>query len=681
MCGIAGCVALRPGLPPPSVEDLTAMAGALRHRGPDEFGLYRDARAGLAHARLSIIDLATGQQPLANEDSSLWVVFNGEIFNYLELREELAALGHRFRTRSDTEVIVHAYEAWGEGAFERFSGQFAVALWDARRGRLVLARDRLGVRPLYLCEHEGRLWFASEVKAIFAGAPGFPRALDPVGLAETFTFWTVVPPQSVFRGVSELEPGHVRTWEGGAWHDRAFWTPSYPAGPGEGFRGSLEEATERVGAALEQAVRVRMLRADVPVGSYLSGGLDSSLVAALGRRVKGDRFLTFSIRFEDAEYDETPFQRAVVDRIGSEHREVLVRRRDIAAVFPEVVAHAERPLLRTAPAPLFLLSRLVRDSGIKVVLTGEGADEMFAGYDLFREGKVRRFWGRRPGSTLRPRLLQRLYPYLARSPMAQRRMAEEFFGRSREQWASPGFAHQTRWGPAAALQCLFADDLRQEARSVDVVGRLLASLPPAFPAWTPLAQDQYLETRTLLSGYLLASQGDRMLMANSVEGRFPFLDTELVELANALPPSYKLCGLDEKHVLKRAALGLVPDEVVRRTKQPYRAPDALCFVGPEAPAWVAEVMSPSSVRSAGLFSVEGVDRLWRKCQASADAPLSNADNMALVGVLSTGLLHEQLVRRGPERAAGVRFRTYVDRLRDPLSGRDGIEDHAENRPT
>jgi asparagine synthase (glutamine-hydrolysing) len=684
MCGIAGCVALRPDTPPPAIEDLTAMAGALRHRGPDEFGLYRDGRAGLAHARLSIIDLATGQQPLANEDGSLWVVFNGEIFNYLELREELAALGHRFRTRSDTEVIVHAYEAWGEGAFERFNGQFAVALWDAERGSLVLARDRLGVRPLYLCEHGGRLWFASEVKAIFAGAPGIPRALDPAGLAETFTFWTVVAPQSVFRGVCELEPGHVRTWSGGAWRERAFWSPRYPTGPTEGFRGSLAEAVERVGAALEQAVRLRMLRADVPVAAYLSGGLDSSLVAALGRRVQGEQFLTFSLRFEDAEYDETPYQRAVVARIGSDHREVMVRRRDIAAVFPEVVAHAERPLLRTAPAPLFLLSRLVRDSGIKVVLTGEGADEMFAGYDLFREGKVRRFWGRRPGSPCRPRLLERLYPYLARSPVAQQGMAREFFGRSGERWASPGFAHQTRWEPAAALQRLFAEELRKEARSANVVGRLLAALPADFPRWTHLAQDQYLETRTLLSGYLLASQGDRMLMAHSVEGRFPFLDAEVVELANSLPPFYKLRGLDEKHVLKKAARGLVPDEVVRRAKQPYRAPDALSFVGPDAPAWVADVLSARAVEETGVFTAEGVGRLWRKCLASGGgSQLSNADNMALVGLISTGLLHEQLVRRAPARATALPFRTRIDRLGDPAAGRDGLRlaGEGENRST
>ena len=204
MCGIAGILALRDAAPPPALADLEAMVGAIRHRGPDEFGLYRDRRAGLGHARLSIIDLATGQQPLANEDETLWIAFNGEVFNYVELREELVALGHRFRTRSDTEVIVHAYEAWGEAAFARFNGQFAVALWDAARERLVLARDRLGVRPLYLCEHGGRLFFASEVKAIFAADPAIPRAFDPAGLAETFTFWTTVAPRTPFAGVTEL---------------------------------------------------------------------------------------------------------------------------------------------------------------------------------------------------------------------------------------------------------------------------------------------------------------------------------------------------------------------------------------------------------------------------------------------------------------------------------------------
>jgi asparagine synthase (glutamine-hydrolysing) len=666
VCGIAGVVALRDGLPPPALPELEAMVSSLRHRGPDAFGLYRDARAGLGHARLSIIDLVTGQQPMCNERGTLWIVFNGEIFNYVELRSELLARGHAFRSRSDTEVIIHAFEAWGEGAFERFNGQFAIALWDSESRTLTLARDRLGVRPMYLCEHGGRLWFASEVKAIFAGDPSIPRALDPVGLAETFTFWSTVAPQSVFQGITELEPGHVRTVSSRGTEDHAFWTPAYPTDGQVGSPVSIDEAAERVRAAIEEAVRLRMLRADVPVGSYLSGGLDSSIIAALGRRAKGDRFCTFSFRFEEPEYDETPFQRAMATFIESDHREITVRRRDIADVFPDVVLHAERPLLRTAPAPLFLLSRLVRDSGIKVVLTGEGADEMFAGYDLFREGKVRRFWGRQPTSTLRPRLLRRLYPYLARSPVAQQAMAAAFFGQGLEGWAEPGFAHRIRWQSAAALQRLFTADLHRRARDANVVDRLLTSLPAEFRRWSFLAQDQYLEVRTLLSGYVLSSQGDRMLMAHSAEGRYPFLDTGVTELANSLPGSAKLHGLDEKHVLKRIARGLVPDEILRRPKQPLRAPDALSFVGTRTPAWVAETTSERVVADAGVFDPRAVAQLWRKCRrAVSGEQFSNADNMALVGVLSTGLLHEQFIRRQPAASSPVEFQTSVDRVRVP----------------
>jgi asparagine synthase (glutamine-hydrolysing) len=352
----------------------------------------------------------------------------------------------------------------------------------------------------------------------------------------------------------------------------------------------------------------------------------------------------------------------MVERLGSDHHELVVLRRDIADVFPAVVAHAERPILRTAPAPMFLLSRLVREHGIKVVLTGEGADEMFAGYDIFREGRVRRFWGREPGSTVRPQLLGRLYPYLQRSPVAQASMARSFFGRDLEQWRDPGFAHGPRWRSTAAIQRLFSPELRAAIEDTDVVADLLAQRPAAFAAWTPLAQDQYLEVRTLMTGYILSSQGDRMLMANSVEGRFPFLDTRVVELADAMPAADKLSGLDEKHVLKRAAAGLVPDSIIGRSKQPYRAPDAVAFIGPDAPDWVAEVMRPSTIRAAGVFDPDGVDRLWRKCLATHDVnDLSNGDNMALVGILSTGLLHETFIADRTDRQEHMVFDIDIDR--------------------
>ena len=648
MCGIAGIVSLG-AAPAPSREALLSMAGALTHRGPDEHGLYRDAAAGLAHTRLSIIDLASGQQPMSDALRTTWIVFNGEIFNYLELRAELAALGHRFRTRSDTEVILQAWHAWGERAFERFNGQWAVALWDSMARRLVLARDPTGICPLYLCEHGGRLHFASEVKAIFAANPSIPRAFDPLGIEQTFTFWSVVPPQSVFKGIEELRPGHLRTYQGGSFREKAFYIPTYG-----GFRGSMQEATESVRSAVEDATRLRMLRADVPVGSYLSGGLDSSYVAALGRKYAGEKFQTFSLRFEDAEYDETSYQRLMAQKLGAEHHEVVVSRADIAAAFPDVIAQAERPILRTAPAPLYLLSKLVRRHGIKVVLTGEGADEMFGGYDLFREGKVRRFWGRQPGSARRARLLERLYPYLARSPVAQQAMARQFFGRNLAAHREPGFAHDTRWHTTGALKRLLSPAMRSGR---DPVAELLADLPEPFAGWTPLAQDQYLEKRTLLAGYLLSSQGDRMLMAHSIEGRFPFLDANVIALANSLPDAYKLRVLDEKHVLKRAAADTVPAEILARKKQPYRAPDAAALIDA---TYLDELLCAPALRDAGVFEPQPVLQLLRKCRARSDGQFSNADNMALTGILSTQLLHRQLISDRPAIRTNIQPKTDVD---------------------
>lgn len=621
------------------------MARALHHRGPDSAGIYRDPSCGLAHTRLAILDAAGGAQPMRDEINDARIVFNGELFNHAELRNELAAVGHRFRTRSDTEVVLRALVAWGSGALARFNGQFALALWSPHEQTLLLARDRLGVRPLHIAEHGGRVYFASEVKAIFAADRTLPRAIDPAALVETFTFWTVLAPRSMFRGVEELPPGHVRVYTPDGVRERTYWEPSFPPAGGE-VTGSLSAAAEALHAALFRATSRQLTCTDVPVGCYLSGGLDSSLIAALANRAHGGGLRTFSLRFSDAELDEGEHQRAMVSELGTEHTEVVVSRADVAAVFPEVIRHVERPLLRAAPAPMLLLARCVREAGIKVVLTGEGADEMLAGYDLFREARVRRFWAREPGSERRPRLLERLYPYLARSPVAGRAMAHAFFARGLERPDAPEFAHGPRWRAAAALQRLLLPALRGEAaRAGDPVTRLVATLPPAFSSWDPLARDQYLEIRTLLSGYLLASQGDRVAMASAVEGRFPYLDPEVVELASVLPANYKLRGLDEKHVLKRAAAGLVPPAILRRPKQPYRAPDAAAFCAEPAPRWIAEVLDPAAIREAGIFDPEAVALLWTKCRAQDGVALSNADNMALTGVLSTQLLHRELIAR------------------------------------
>lgn len=646
MCGVGAIVQWRDSAPGVRREALLAMGASLAHRGPDGMGIYRRGPVGLVHTRLAIVDLAGGAQPLANEASDVWVAFNGEIFNHLELRAELEALGHRFTTRSDTEVIVHAWESWREEAFERFNGQWAVVLFDERSNEVVLSRDRLGVRPLHWAEHEGCLFVASEAKAIFAAAPSFPRRIDPASVAEALTFWAPPSPRTMYVGIDEVPAGttrihrlgeatvstqEVRTY-------RPTFSPSVAA-----FDGDLAAATAAVGAALEEAVRLRITRADVPVASYLSGGLDSTLVSALAQRVTGGRLRTFSIRFADASYDEGTFQEEAVRALATQHEAVVVDDRAIAEVFPTVVAHTEKTLLRTAPAPLFLLSQHVRRAGVKVVLTGEGADEMFAGYDLFREAKVRRFWARHPASTLRPKLLERLYPYLQRSPNAQRAMARAFFGRDLERANEADFAHGPRWSSGAALLRLLGGDARHEAQSrARTAADVVATLPAESANWPRLSRDQLLEIETLLTPYILCSQGDRMLMANSVEGRFPFLDADVMALAHRLPADYKLRMLDEKHVLKRLARGLVPPMVVDRKKQPYRAPNAAAFLRGEGPEWLRTVTSERALVEVGIFDVEGVTALVEKLRAafsrSRDFVPSNADDMAIVAVVSTQIL-------------------------------------------
>ncbi|MBL8602488.1 MAG: asparagine synthase (glutamine-hydrolyzing) [Myxococcales bacterium] len=671
MCGITGLFHLNADLAPPSRSLLRAMVCAIEHRGPDEFGYYRDARVGLGHARLSIVDLSSGQQPMSNEDDAVWVVFNGEIFNFVELRAELEALGHRFKTHSDTEVIVHAWESWGEAAFVRFNGQFAIALYDTRQRCLVLSRDRLGKRPLFLHSADGVLRFASEVKAIFAD-PRVRRALSPAGVAETFTFWGARAPTTVFEGVEELRPGYTRVYQhDGSAREAAYWQPDFPRvqprGAFERDLRSLDACAEGLRERLQRAADLRMLRADVPVGAYLSGGIDSSYIATLARHAAPGRFHTFSLRFEDPEYDETPYQRLMVSRLDSEHHEVVARRQDIAEVFPTVVWHAEKPLLRTGPAPLFLLSRLVREVGLKVVLTGEGSDEILGGYDIFREAKVRRYWARSPDSACRPRLFERLYPYLSRSPAAARGMALSFWQRGLDKPDDPTFSHGPRWSSAQGLMRYFSAGWRAAtAAAPDPVAGLVASLPAAFAQWDPLGQAQYLEMVTLLAPYILSSQGDRMLMGNSVEGRFPFLDSEVIDFANALPARWKLNVLDEKHILKQCARAVLPAEILSRPKQPYRAPDALCFVSPDAPEWVREVTTEAALADTGVFDPRAVAQLLakgRKRAAEGDGQFSNADNMAVVGVLSTQLLDARLVKAAPRvEGPAVTFRTVIDRV-------------------
>lgn len=416
-------------------------------------------------------------------------------------------------------------------------------------------------------------------------------------------------------------------------------------------RRSAEDYAEELRALLIDAVRLQ-LRADVPVGAYLSGGLDSSVIASIVRNFTATPLRTFSLTFEDAEFDESPFQLEMAAFLGTDHTSLRCSRADIAAAFPRTIFHTETPIVRTAPTPLMLLSAHVRASGYKVVLTGEGADEVFGGYDLFKEAKIRRFWARQPQSKLRPRILERLYPYLKNSPASGRAFTQSFFGEGMDSADRPYFAHIPRWTTTGRIRQFFSPQLRQAIGDWDACAAIAPSLPDGIGRWLPMGRDQYVEAHTLMSGYLLSSQGDRVAMANSIEGRVPFLDHRLIEFANRLPPQFKLHGLQEKFLLKKAMAGLLPPAVHRRTKQPYRAPDSQSFFDAGAPVdFVEDLFSPARIADAGYFDGAATAKLYAKCRSGR--AIGFADNMAFVAILSTMLLHDQFILgRGLGRPAG-----------------------------
>lgn len=643
MCGIAGIIDFTASTPDEGL--LRRMLGLLRHRGPDAFGIYRDDIAGLAHARLSIIDLTGGDQPIHNEDRSVWIIFNGEIFNYPELREALKFRGHRFYTRSDTEVMVHLYEDHGPEFLHELNGQFALAVWDLRQKRLLLARDRLGIRPLFYFEKGGRLVFGSEIKALLVDSR-VPRALDFQALSDVFTCWSPFGTLTPFEEVHQLLPGHYALFSREGMRIRSYWQPSFSV-PQSGEH-SLSEWSEELGELLYDAARIR-LRADVPVGAYLSGGLDSTYISSLVKRSFNNRLCTFSVGFTDNRFDETQFQERAVQSLETDHRIVRCSEKDIGEIFPQIVWHTETPILRTAPAPLFKLSGLVRENGFKVVLTGEGADEVFAGYNIFKEDRVRRFWARQPESKLRPRLLERLYPYIfSQGDGRARAFLESFFRKNLTQVDSPAYSHMIRWENTASLKAFFSDELQEKiVKLPTLMERFTSTLPSDFMNWDPLSRAQYTEMTIFLSNYLLSSQGDRMAMGHSVEGRFPFLDHRVVEFASTIPPNYRLNGLDEKFILKEIARDLIPPELRKRPKQPYRAPIIRCFFCADPPDYVGELLSEKAIRRAGYFHAKRVARLLAKCEKQEGHLVSERENMALVGILSTQLLDHLFLRDFP----------------------------------
>lgn len=620
------------------------MASCLRHRGPDGAGFFCDTSAGLAHTRLSIIDLATGDQPIHNEDSSVWIIFNGEIFNHIELRADLERRGHLFYTHSDTEVLVHLYEEHGDDFVTHLNGQFAIALWDKRGQRLLLCRDRAGILPLFYTQQRGRLLFASEIKALLPVLGASPE-LNPAALDQILTFWAPLHDATIFDGVLQLPPGEMLIVTREQVKRHCYWQWTYPV-DGDYHRRSEAELAEQLRALLLDATRLR-LRADVPVGAYLSGGFDSSALVALIHS-DGIRPNTFSIRFEDEQLDEGQHQQQMVAQLNVPHREVLCRSGDVGREFLDALWHMETPVVRSAPTPMKMLSRLVRDSGGKVVLTGEGADEVFGGYDIFKEAKIRRYWAQQPDSRWRPLLLKRLYPYLKLSPGRSQRYSEAFFGAGLDHPKRAVFAHLPRWNTTAQCKAFYSEEFKARLNE-DPVALLERGLPPDIPKWHPFNRAQYIESKTLMANYLLCSQGDRMLMANSVEGRFPFLDHRVMEFANRLHPRLKMRVLNEKYLLKRALRNDLPESILRRPKQPYRAPDIPgFFTNGKALDYVDTLCGEETLHRYGYFDPQKTALLLKKIRAGR--AIGYKDNMAFVAVLSTQAWHHLFIEQKGEYA-------------------------------
>jgi asparagine synthase (glutamine-hydrolysing) len=610
MCGIAGLVS-RDGLAPDARARALAMRDTLVHRGPDEAGLTGDRHAILAHRRLSIIDLTSGQQPLSNEDGTVQVSFNGEIYNHADVRRELEPHGHVYRTKSDTETIVHAYEQWGDDCVHRFRGMFAFALWDASKRRLLLVRDRLGVKPLYWTKVGDTLLFASEIKALVASGLFEPVA-NEAALPEVLSTRSIAGSETLFRGVHKLLPGHLLVFENGAMSIRQYW--DVPAGRPEGrhyangrsanLQVRRRDVVGQFRALLEESVRLRLM-SDVPLGMFLSGGIDSSAIAALMARMIDRPLQTFSVAFQERACNELEYAREVAQAIGAQGHEVVVDARDFFGALPRLVWHEDEPIAHPSSVPLYFVSALARQH-VTVVLTGEGSDELLAGYGKY----PRNVWNWRAGTIYErmvpraarraiadgvvPRLPDRLGRYARRSFLAMDRAPQSMFF---DNFASIRLADQRR-----LLAARFGDALDP--------AHVYASSMTHFdtPNGTLLDRLLYADMKTYLVELLMKQ--DQMSMAASIESRVPFLDHKLVEFAASLPDEWKLSGWTTKRVLREAMRDVLPKAVLNRPKMGFPVPFASWVRGP----WnqvARDVLLDRRTRERGVLEPAAVERLLR----------------------------------------------------------------------
>ncbi|MEP6802064.1 MAG: asparagine synthase (glutamine-hydrolyzing) [Acidobacteriota bacterium] len=580
MCGICGVVNIRERRPIDE-RQLQAMTRTLTHRGPDNDGYFAGERAAFGVRRLSIIDLPTGNQPMSSEDGSIHLVCNGEIFNYLDLRHELIALGHRFHSNSDVEVIVHLYEEEGEGLLRRLNGQFAFAILDERADRVLLARDHFGVLPLFYTRVGDTLIFGSEIKAILVD-PRVERRVDLTGLDQVFSLPGLVSPRTMFSGIESLRPGHLLEIRNGTVREAEYWDVSYPRESDAVYDRSESEDLADLEQRLLSSVRSR-LQADVPAGAYLSGGLDSSLVTSMMRSVSSGDRKTFSVAFDDPFFAEREYQALMVNHLDVPHRQIEFGVGDVATHMPQVIWHCECPLKETYNAATFALSAAAQLDGVRVVLTGEGADELFAGYASYRFDAFAREQTSRPASCEESAIRERL-------------------------WGDPLFHYETTQSAFQAVkQGLFSDAVNALYAGFDFT-RFGVIDRTKLEGLHPLHKRSYVDMKVRLADHLLADAGDRMLLAHSVEGRFPFLDLGVFDSVARMPPDLKLHGFREKYVLRKIAARYVPKAIAEREKFPFAAPGSPQLLARKAD-WVEDLLSEETLARQGYFNPAEVRKL------------------------------------------------------------------------
>ncbi len=631
MCGIAGF--FHAGLEKEAFPaTLLGMLRAIAHRGPDATGYVLDNRCGLGSTRLSIIDIEAGVQPLSDPTGRYWLVYNGEIYNYLELRAELEALGHSFSTHSDTEVLLHAWLQWGPAGLPRLNGGFSFALYDREQDELILARDRYGKRPLFYARHGQGLLFASEMKA-FLAFPGFVFTHDPQQLSSIVAVWTPLPAQTGFSGIHNLPMGQWLRVRSGRVDALTYETLDFQGSTAVASEG---EALELIRQRLRQSVDLR-LRSDVEVGVYLSGGIDSAIVALLAKERSTHPLSTFSVEFADRQYDESSQQREMAALLGSRHHPLTITHRDIVDNFPAAAWHGEIPAFRSAFVPMYLLSAKTRAAGIKVVLSGEGADEAFLGYDLFKETLLRQDW-QALGEEQRRTRLARLYPHLEHYGPQDTAALVGLYQQFAEEQMPGLFSHELRFQNGRFSARL----LKDKSNPFQAISALVAETP-GYSAMTAVHKAQWLEFRTLLSGYLLSTQGERMSLAHGVENRCPFLDPAVVELAASINLRFD-DGFDEKRLLRQAFRDQLPASIVNKRKFPYRAPDSAAFADCP-PDYLELLLSADELARIPFLDGKFARSLTNKIMTTPAAEISTKENQAFIFLLGIALQHRYFVQR------------------------------------